>query len=349
MLDPAQRSLLRRDGAVVPINAKAFDALVCVVERAGQVVPRAALAEALWPTTIVEDNNLSQTVLALRRALGDDPDAPRYRRHRAAQGLSVRRRGARRANTGPAPPASPSAVVGSSPPARRIPGVAGCSPASRLAAFAVVGQRLVAGRRSGSWTRRRRADRAAALGGRSAVSKPESARRGRVLRGGHARGSARSPRADPRRQCHREHVRASAATREAARRFPRSPQISTLEPSSKCSVRYAADRVRVSVRLIDGADGRRSLKPLSTGTRRSAMCSRCRTRSQRRSRLRSSRLFAAPAGARCAVHSVHAGLRRVFEGDLAVPHQRRHRPTRQTGFRASDDHLALERGTRSRS
>src|SRR5690606_24169429 len=36
------------------------------------------LADALWPTTIVEDNNLSQVVAALRRALGDTQDVPRF-------------------------------------------------------------------------------------------------------------------------------------------------------------------------------------------------------------------------------------------------------------------------------
>jgi TolB-like protein/DNA-binding winged helix-turn-helix (wHTH) protein len=77
LLDPAQRSLLR-GGAPVPINAKAFDALVCLVAHAGEVVSRAALAEMLWPTTVVEDNNLSQTIAALRRALADDPEQPRY-------------------------------------------------------------------------------------------------------------------------------------------------------------------------------------------------------------------------------------------------------------------------------
>jgi hypothetical protein len=41
-------------------------------------VPRTALAEALWPRTVVEDNNLSQTILALRRALGDDSGEARY-------------------------------------------------------------------------------------------------------------------------------------------------------------------------------------------------------------------------------------------------------------------------------
>ena len=60
------------------ITGKPFDALVYLVERAHTVVSRHELARALWPATVVEDNNLSQTVLALRRALGDMQDAPRF-------------------------------------------------------------------------------------------------------------------------------------------------------------------------------------------------------------------------------------------------------------------------------
>lgn len=77
-LDPARRLLARANGDPVPITAKPFDALVYLIQRAGSVVPRRDLAQALWPSTVVEDNNLSQTVLALRRALGDTQEAPRF-------------------------------------------------------------------------------------------------------------------------------------------------------------------------------------------------------------------------------------------------------------------------------
>jgi TolB-like protein/DNA-binding winged helix-turn-helix (wHTH) protein/Tfp pilus assembly protein PilF len=70
-LDGRRRLLLDADGNVVPLTGKTFDALVFFVERAGEVVERAALMEALWPGVIVEENSLSQVVLLLRRALGD--------------------------------------------------------------------------------------------------------------------------------------------------------------------------------------------------------------------------------------------------------------------------------------
>jgi TolB-like protein/DNA-binding winged helix-turn-helix (wHTH) protein len=70
-LDPRGRTLLGPDGPV-GITAKAFDALVYLVEHAGELVERGALIGALWPTTIVGENNLNQAIAALRRTLGHD-------------------------------------------------------------------------------------------------------------------------------------------------------------------------------------------------------------------------------------------------------------------------------------
>jgi Tol biopolymer transport system component/DNA-binding winged helix-turn-helix (wHTH) protein len=70
-LEPRRR-LLTRAGETLPVAGKAFDALVYLVEHAGELVTRQALAEALWPSTIVEENNLNQAISALRRVLGDD-------------------------------------------------------------------------------------------------------------------------------------------------------------------------------------------------------------------------------------------------------------------------------------
>ena len=71
-LEPAQRVLRNADGEAVKLTAKSFDALVCLVEHAGQLVERSALFKTLWPRAVVEDNNLNQAIAALRRAIGDD-------------------------------------------------------------------------------------------------------------------------------------------------------------------------------------------------------------------------------------------------------------------------------------
>lgn len=71
-LDPKRRVLARvSDRAPIAVTAKAFDALVYLVEHAGELVPRQALAKVLWPATVVEENNLSQAISVLRRLLGE--------------------------------------------------------------------------------------------------------------------------------------------------------------------------------------------------------------------------------------------------------------------------------------
>lgn len=75
-LEP-QRRLLSRDGAPVVVSDKAFDALIYLVEHAGQMVTRDDLIKVLWPDTVVEENSLYVAISMLRRALGDEAGATR--------------------------------------------------------------------------------------------------------------------------------------------------------------------------------------------------------------------------------------------------------------------------------
>ncbi len=70
ILDPVRRRLTRVDGTVLELSAKPFDALLYLVSNAGKTVSRHELSRELWPHAVVEDNNLSQTILAVRRTLG---------------------------------------------------------------------------------------------------------------------------------------------------------------------------------------------------------------------------------------------------------------------------------------
>ncbi len=70
-LDPRRRLLTNPSGAAVAITAKAYEALLLLIQRSGELVSRAELVRALWPTTIVEENNLNQAISSLRRALGE--------------------------------------------------------------------------------------------------------------------------------------------------------------------------------------------------------------------------------------------------------------------------------------
>lgn len=76
-LDPAER-LLTHGGRAVTLTHKAFDTLVVLVEYAGHLLEKDELLKRVWPDTFVEESNLAQNIRALRRALGDDHDEPRY-------------------------------------------------------------------------------------------------------------------------------------------------------------------------------------------------------------------------------------------------------------------------------
>ena len=66
---PAER-LLRVDGAITPLGARAFDVLLALVERRDRVVSKNELLDLAWPGLVVEENNLSVQISVLRKALG---------------------------------------------------------------------------------------------------------------------------------------------------------------------------------------------------------------------------------------------------------------------------------------
>src|SRR5258708_6017059 len=65
--------VLMRGQQVVPLTVKAFEILRILVENRGHVLQKDALIRAVWPDCFVEENNLTQSVSTLRRALGEDP------------------------------------------------------------------------------------------------------------------------------------------------------------------------------------------------------------------------------------------------------------------------------------
>lgn len=67
----AQRQLLA-DGQLLPIGARAFDVLAALVERRDRVVSKNELLDQAWPGLVVEENNLSVQISALRKWLGAD-------------------------------------------------------------------------------------------------------------------------------------------------------------------------------------------------------------------------------------------------------------------------------------
>lgn len=144
-LDRARRMLLR-DGAPVALAPKALELLEVLVDHRDRTLSKLELMERLWPETVVAENNLTVTMSALRKALGESAARPRY-----LQTLS--RRGYRfveapleasAASAGSPPPSSPARLVrsagsanGGSPDDERTPLLVG-----RDAELAVLQERL---------------------------------------------------------------------------------------------------------------------------------------------------------------------------------------------------------------
>jgi DNA-binding winged helix-turn-helix (wHTH) protein/tetratricopeptide (TPR) repeat protein len=74
----ARARTLRRDSAIVTLNSRTFDMLLYFVQNPGQVLTRDELLKNVWPDTIVDENNLAQSISALRRALEEKPGDNSY-------------------------------------------------------------------------------------------------------------------------------------------------------------------------------------------------------------------------------------------------------------------------------
>jgi DNA-binding winged helix-turn-helix (wHTH) protein/tetratricopeptide (TPR) repeat protein len=71
---------LRRDGVVVPLQRIPLELLCLLLERRGQLVTREEILERVWGKGVFVDaqNSINTAVRKVRRALGDNPEAPRF-------------------------------------------------------------------------------------------------------------------------------------------------------------------------------------------------------------------------------------------------------------------------------
>ena len=77
-LDAGRRQLSSSGGVVIALNSRAMEALVILVARAGELVTKRQLLEGVWPAAVVEDNNINQCVLAIRKVLGESAGSNRF-------------------------------------------------------------------------------------------------------------------------------------------------------------------------------------------------------------------------------------------------------------------------------
>ncbi len=69
---------LRRGDETLPVTPKVYALLLALVERPGELLTKEELMARLWPDAVVEEANLSVTMSALRKALGEQPPEVRF-------------------------------------------------------------------------------------------------------------------------------------------------------------------------------------------------------------------------------------------------------------------------------
>lgn len=77
-VDTLRRELRDPAGALVPLSSKAFDVLCVLIAHRHEVATKEQLLAEAWPGRVVEDNNLTQAIAALRRAFGADARHRRF-------------------------------------------------------------------------------------------------------------------------------------------------------------------------------------------------------------------------------------------------------------------------------
>lgn len=77
IVDPAANRI-RRGKQEARLEPKVMRVLVLLVERHGQVVSRSDLEDRVWPRMLVSDESVTNTLIKLRKALGDDARNPAY-------------------------------------------------------------------------------------------------------------------------------------------------------------------------------------------------------------------------------------------------------------------------------
>jgi DNA-binding winged helix-turn-helix (wHTH) protein/TolB-like protein len=71
LIEPRQNRIVRRDGEV-RLEPRVMDVLVCLAQRAGDVVSRDTLSAQVWGSVVVTDQAVTNCISELRHHLGDD-------------------------------------------------------------------------------------------------------------------------------------------------------------------------------------------------------------------------------------------------------------------------------------
>jgi DNA-binding winged helix-turn-helix (wHTH) protein len=76
-LDPEARVLLH-ENQPLPVGGKTLDTLLFLVQNRGRLVDKDELLSRIWAGSVVEEANLTQSISAVRKILGDSPKDHRF-------------------------------------------------------------------------------------------------------------------------------------------------------------------------------------------------------------------------------------------------------------------------------
>ncbi len=78
-----------KEGHTIKLEPKSMQLLICLAERAGEVLSVDELLDLVWKNVVVSPDSVYAAVAALRRTLGDDPKNPRYIANVARRGYRL--------------------------------------------------------------------------------------------------------------------------------------------------------------------------------------------------------------------------------------------------------------------
>jgi TolB-like protein/tetratricopeptide (TPR) repeat protein len=87
-VDPALDEICK-EGHTIKLEPKSMQLLICLAERAGEVLSVDELLDLVWKNVVVSPDSVYAAVAALRRTLGDDPKNARYIANVARRGYRL--------------------------------------------------------------------------------------------------------------------------------------------------------------------------------------------------------------------------------------------------------------------
>jgi len=79
LLDTHRRRLIQLSPRQpISLPPRVFDTLAYLIERAGELIDKTTLLDAIWPDSVAEENSLNQNISLLRRALAERPTEHRF-------------------------------------------------------------------------------------------------------------------------------------------------------------------------------------------------------------------------------------------------------------------------------